>query len=145
MRKIRTETMSISEFLNGKEKEPFSAKVERHFKKYGIVYKIVGATAVIFIAGGGFDYAFAAGTGIEVGAQQLYRKLLSLGKWIIIFKGGFDIIKRMTDGDFDGAKKGFLSYLIVYIFLLGLPWAMNQVDALFNGITTPTSGSPEGL
>jgi hypothetical protein len=137
--------MSISEFLHGKEKEPFSAKVERHFKKYGFVYKVVGATAMIIVAGGGLDYAFAAGPGIEVGAKQLYSKLLSLGKWIIIFKGGFDIIKRMTDGDFDGAKKGFLSYLIVYIFLLGLPWAMDQVDALFSGITTPTSGPVEGM
>jgi hypothetical protein len=136
--------MSINEFLHGKEKEPFSAKVERHFKKYGLVYKVVGATSVILVAGGGLDYAFAS-TGIDVGAQKLYAKLLSLGKWVIIFKGGFDTIKRMTDGDFDGAKKGFLSYLIVYIFLLGLPWAMDQVDALFNGITTPTSGSAEGL
>jgi hypothetical protein len=139
--------MSISEFMNGKKKaepEPFRVKFERHLTKYGMAYKIAGATAVILVAGGGFDYAFAS-TGIEAGAQQLYSKLLSLGKWIIIFKGGFDIIKRMTDGDFDGAKKGFLSYLIVYIFLLGLPWAMDQVDSLFNGITTPTSGSAEGM
>ena len=148
MKTTRTQSMSIGEFLRGGrvqgEPEPFSAKVERHFKKYGFVYKVAGTTAIILVAGGGFDYAFAS-TGIEVGAQQLYSKLLSLGKWIIIFKGGFDIIKRMTDGDFDGAKKGFLSYLIVYIFLLGLPWAMDQVDALFNGITTPTSGPAEGM
>ena len=138
--------MSINQFLRGKEKaEPFSVKIDRHFKKYGFVYKVVGSTALIIVAGGGLDYAFAAGTGIEVGAKQLYAKLISLGKWVIIFKGGFDIIKRMTDGDFDGAKKGFLSYLIVYIFLLGLPWAMDQVDTLFNGLTTPTSGPAEGM
>ena len=142
---MKTESMSINQFLRGKEKEPFSVKVNRHFKKYGFVYKVVGSTAMIIVAGGGLDYAFAAGTGIEAGAQQLYTKLLSLGKWVIIFKGGFDIIKRMTDGDFDGAKKGFLSYLIIYIFLLGLPWAMDQVDSLFNGVTTPTSGSAEGM
>ena len=143
---MKTESMSINQFLRGIEKaEPFSAKVNRHFKKYGFVYKVVGSTAMIIVAGGGLDYAFAAGTGIEVGAKQLYAKLISLGKWVIIFKGGFDIIKRMTDGDFDGAKKGFLSYLIVYIFLLGLPWAMDQVDTLFNGLTTPTSGPAEGM
>jgi hypothetical protein len=32
---MRTEVMSVSEFLNGRKEEPFSAKVERHFRKYG--------------------------------------------------------------------------------------------------------------
>ncbi|AZU61093.1 hypothetical protein [Neobacillus mesonae] len=125
---------TISEFLresNAKQKEPFNAKVERHFKKYGLMYKIAGATVIILVAGGGFDYAFAAGSGIEAGAERLYVKLLSLGKWVIIFKGGFDTIKHMASGDFDAAKKGFLSYLIVYIFLFGLPWAMDEIDAIF--------------
>jgi hypothetical protein len=124
---------SISEFLQRKE-EPLSVKAERHFKKYGTAYKIAGVTVILLMSaiplGGGSVTAFAS-SGIEAGAQQLYSKLLSIGKWVIIFKGGFDIIKNMASGDFDSAKKGFISYLVVYVFLFGLPWAMNEVDGIF--------------
>jgi hypothetical protein len=44
---MRTEVMSVSEFLNGRKEEPFSAKVERHFRKYGTVYKIAGVTVIL--------------------------------------------------------------------------------------------------
>lgn len=122
---------SISEFLRRQE-EPFSAKVGRHFKKYGFVYKAAGITIILLASGG----TALASSGIEAGAEQLYSKLLIIGKWVIIFKGGFDIIKNMASGDFDSAKKGFLSYLIVYIFLFGLPWAMNEVDSIFKELNT---------
>jgi hypothetical protein len=122
---------SISEFLHQKE-EPFSVKAERHFKKYGVVYKAAGVTIILLASGG----TALASSGIEIGAEKLYAKLLSVGKWVIIFKGGFDIIKNMASGDFDSAKKGFLSYLVVYIFLFGLPWAMNEVDTIFRELNT---------
>jgi hypothetical protein len=118
---------SIGDFLNPKP-------VKSHWEKYGFVYKVVGPTVIILIAGGGFDYAFAS-SGIETGAQRLYDKLLSIGKWIIIFKGGFDIIKFTAAGDFEGAKKGLLSYLLIYIFLFGLPWAMDEIDTIFKDLT----------
>jgi hypothetical protein len=124
---------SVGEFLNRKEEAaPFSAKVERHFKKYGMVYKVAGVTAICLASGG----TVMASSGIEIGAERLYSKLLSIGKWIIIFKGGFDIIKNMASGDFDSAKKGFISYLVVYVFLFGLPWAMNEVDTIFRELNT---------
>jgi hypothetical protein len=125
---------SVSEFLGRvqREPEPFSAKVERHFNKYGFVYKATGIT-IILLASGGHALAYS---GIEIGAERLYSKLLSVGKWVIIFKGGFDIIKNMASGDFDSAKKGFLSYLVVYVFLFGLPWAMNEIDGIFKELNT---------
>lgn len=122
---------TISEFLR-REEEPFSVKAERHFKKYGVVYKAAGIT-IILLASGGSAFAYS---GIEIGAERLYTKLLSVGKWVIIFKGGFDIIKNMASGDFDSAKKGFLSYLVVYVFLFGLPWAMNEIDVIFRELNT---------
>lgn len=136
----KVETMSVREFMSGgkaeaKPAEAWAAKVARHLEKYGMVYKIAGSTVVILMAGGAFDYAFAAST-IDTGAQVLYGKLMNIGKWIIIFKGGFDTVKHMVNGDFDGAKKGFVSYLVVYLFLLGLPWAMNEVDAIFVDLKT---------
>jgi hypothetical protein len=129
---------SIGEFLH-REEEPFSIKAERHFKKYGTAYRIAGVTVILLMSaiplGGGSVTAFAS-SGIEIGAEKLYAKLLSVGKWVIIFKGGFDIIKNMASGDFDSAKKGFISYLVVYVFLFGLPWAMNEVDGIFKELNT---------
>lgn len=130
---MKKERMSISEFLNGKEKEPFKVKLERHMKKYGIVYKVVGSTIIIFVAGGGFDYAFAS-SGIDKAAGKLYTEILNIGKWIIIFKGGIDTIKSIGNGDFDTAKKSFFGYLLVYLMLLGLPYGMDKVDEVFRSI-----------
>lgn len=123
---------SVSDFLNGKQSSKL-AKVERHFKKYGMVYKIVGATVIIVMAGGGFDYAFAS-NGIDVAAGKLYTEIIGVGKWIIIFKGGIDTIKSVGNGDFDAAKKSFFSYLLTYLFLLGLPYGMDKVDEVFRNI-----------
>src|SRR5574342_1210989 len=99
---MKTESMSISEFLHGKAPEPFSAKVERHFKKYGMVYKIAGVTTLILISaiplGGGSVTAFAS-SGIDIEARKLYRELIGLGKWVIVFKGGFDILKMIGTGE----------------------------------------------
>jgi hypothetical protein len=132
---MKEQRMSIKEFLNGgREPETFASIVKRHLDKYGIVYKVVGATVIILVTNGSFDYAFAS-SGIEAGAEKLYAKLLSVGKWIIIFKGGFDTIKNMANGDFDSAKKGFVGYLLVYLLLFGLPWAMDEIDIIFKELT----------
>lgn len=129
----KTVKMSIQEFLNGYQKEEaLSIKILNHFKKYGLVYKIIGSTIIILTVGGGFDYAFAAGaSGVDVAMNKIYMKVVSIGKWIIIIKGGIDTIKSAGDGDFPAAKKHFFSHLIVYLCLLGLPWGMDQVDQAF--------------
>jgi len=137
----KTEVMTVSEFLHQKEKVavPFRTKVERHFDKYEFVYKVVGATAVVLISGASFDYVFANSTmmsksSVDLTVRALYGELIGIGKWIIIFKGGIDIIKSVGNGDFDTAKKSFFSYLMVYLFLLGLPYGMDRVDDVFIGI-----------
>lgn len=129
----RTKYIPVGEFVRN-EKEDISVKIKRHFDKYGIVYKVVGTTIFIFVAGGGFDYAFAS-SGIDVGAKKLYYELISIGKWVIIFKGGMDTIKSVGNGDFDSAKKHFFSYLMIYLLLLGLPYGMDKVDEVFEGIS----------
>lgn len=129
---MKTSSMSISEFLN-KEREPLSAKIERHFKKYGTVYKIAGLT-VIFLTSGSLAFA-ADPSGIGVEANKLYRQLVGIGKWVIIFKGGFDIIKSMGNGDVEGAKKNFFGYLLMYVFLLALPYGMDKVDELVTSVS----------
>ena len=144
---MKTQSMSISAFLGGQyakqEKEPFSIKVERHFKKYGFVYKVVGATVILIIAGGGFDYAFAS-SGIDREATKLYKELIGIGKWIIVFKGGFDILKMIGSGDLDSAKKSFFGYLLTYLLLLGLPYGLDKVDDIFNSVSAKTTVAPGG-
>jgi hypothetical protein len=138
---MRTESMSISEFMNGPKAEPFSAKVERHFKKYGMIYKVAGVTLIILTSGLG-SHAFAA-SGIDTEARKLYRELIGIGKWIIVFKGGFDILKMIGSGDLDSAKKSFFGYLLTYLLLLGLPYGLDKVDDIFNSVSATTTGSWE--
>jgi hypothetical protein len=144
---MRTESMSISEFMKGREPEPFSAKVERHFKKYGTVYKVAGVTAIILISaiplGGGSVTAFAS-SGIDIEAHKLYIELVKIGKWIIIFKGAIDIIKALGDGDNASAKKTFITSLLTFLILLGLPYGMDKIGEIFNNISAATTTAPGG-
>lgn len=131
---MKTQSMSIREFMN-QEKKP----VKTHFEKYGIYYKAAGIS-LIFITT--CDVSFAAGTlsiptagsmdPIGPAARGLYSQLVNIGKWIIVFKGGFETIKSMGNGDVDAAKKNFFGYLLSYLFLLGLPYGMDKVDQVFN-------------
>lgn len=126
-------SMSIKEFLQGEKTSDFRTKLNQHMKKYGFVYKIVGSTIIIFVAGGGFDYA-AAATGIDSAARGLYKELIGIGKWVIVFKGGIDIIKSFGEGDFPAVKKQFFSYLMIYLLLLGLPYGLDKVDEVFQNV-----------
>jgi hypothetical protein len=135
---MKTEVLSISEFLH-REKEPFHVKVERHFKKYGLVYRIVGTTLIIFAAGGGFDsgVVFAASDGytngiIDKEAKIIYKDLCDIGKWLIIGRGGWEVITKSLSQDVDGAKKSFIGYLLAYVLLLAFPHLMGKVDTLFD-------------
>jgi hypothetical protein len=131
---------SISGFLQ-MEKEPFSVKVERHFKKYGIYYKVAGISAILLASGvGGLATAAVPVTavkssGIDAGARALYYELVNIGRWIIAFKGGIDTIKSIGSGDMEGAKKTFISHVLAYVILLGLPHGLDKVDDLFNKVT----------
>lgn len=128
---MKTEVLSIGEFFH-REKEPFALKVERHFKKYGMIYKVAGVT-IILLTGIGSD-VFAS-SGIDKEANKLYTELLGIGKWIIIFKGGFDTLKSIGNGDFDSAKKSFFGYLLTYLFLLALPYGMEKIDTVFRHVS----------
>ena len=126
---------SISEFLRGREPEPFSAKVERHFRKYGTVYKIAGVTVIFLLSG---SSALAAGS-IDIEARKLYIELVKIGKWVIIFKGAIDIIKALGDGDNASAKKTFITSLLTFLILLGLPYGMDKIGEIFDNISAATT------
>lgn len=125
------ESMSIGEFMGrdfAYERELKRTKTERQVKK--LLLRTTVTTVVYF---SGFDLV-SASNGIDHGARIVYDKLLSVGKWIIIIKGGIDTINNVVQGDFGVAKKSFFSYLVVYLILNGLPWAFDEVDTIFNQI-----------
>lgn len=131
MRKVKT-VGSITEFLAQKEVPKPS-----HLRRYSTVYKVAGATITIILIGYCDVTTIApvfADSGIDKAARPIYDKLVSVGKWVIVCKGGMDTIKGVGSGDIDSAKKSFLSYLLIYLMLLGLPWAMDEVERLFSEV-----------
>jgi hypothetical protein len=128
---MKTEVLSISQFLH-REKEPFQVKVERHFKKYGFVYRVVGTTIFVFAVSGGFDIAFAADGLIDKEGRTLYKELIiGMGRWLILGRGAWEIISAVLKQDFEGAKKNVIGYSIAYAFLLALPHLFDKIDGLF--------------
>lgn len=124
------------------ERSKWAAIVE-HVSKHKTIYRI-GALTLTMIFAGGLE-AFAApyvdgisavgdSQGIDAGASRIYTKLVSVGKWVIIIKGAFDTISSTVQGDFIAARKSGLSYMLVYVILLGLPWAFKQIEGLFEGM-----------
>lgn len=103
-------------------------EITRALMKKETIIKIAGITILMLVALPGTSHA---ATGIDVVADKLYKKLLNVGKWIIILKGGIDTIQNAVQGDLQASKKNFLGYLLVYVVLWGLPWGLKQVDTLF--------------
>lgn len=129
---MRTEVMTMDQFLNRGyvDTDKTMDRVIKHLQKHKIVYQVVGFTLIIMATSG---TAFAS-TGIDVAGKSIYTKLVGIGKWVIIFKGGWDTIMNSVRGDFDSAKKSFLQYVFIYIVLLALPWSMDQIDSVFKGL-----------
>jgi hypothetical protein len=129
----KTYSMSIKEFMGGQYPTEEN-KLVTHFKKHGQTYiKVAGLTAIVLTAP--HYFAFAS-SGIDVGAEKLYKQLIGVGKWIIIFQGGFKVIQACGQEDFDKAKKSLIGYVLTYLFLLGLPFIMDEIDTVFSTITT---------
>lgn len=103
-------------------------KFTRAIMKKETLIKVAGITLLLIIGLPGTSHA---ATGIDAVADKLYKKLLNVGKWIIIMKGGIDTIQSAIQGDVQSAKKNFLGYLLVYVVLWALPWGLKQVDVVF--------------
>jgi hypothetical protein len=128
---LKTKVINFNDFASGKYSEQQREKKARNKKIIKTASKAAVLTGTIFLCS--YDFAGAA-SGIDIHARELYNKLLLVGKWIIIIKGAIDTINNVVQGDFGTAKRSFLGYLIVYMILNGLPWAMDEVDGLFAGM-----------
>lgn len=128
---------TISEFMSrGKKEDEILSKIRAHFDRHHIAYKVAGSFIIISLAGGvDFASTASAATNIDAAGRSIYFKIVDIGKWFIISKGGFDTIKSMMQGDADSAKRNFFSYLIVYVVLLGLPWGFDTVEDVFKDMT----------
>lgn len=118
---MRVKSIKFDEFMRD-EKKP---------SKVSSVAKVIGLTTALLVVP---DIAFAQSS-IDIAAHRIYGNLLTIGKWIIIIKGGIDTINYVVKGDIVTARKSFMGYLVVYMVLQGLPWAMNEVDKLFSEMT----------
>jgi hypothetical protein len=129
---MRTEVMTMGDFLNRDHLDSATLldRILDHLNKHKIAYQVVGFTLIILTSS---STVFAA-TGIDAGGKAIYSKLVNIGKWVIIFKGGWDTIMNTVRGDFDSAKKSFMQYLLIYVVLLALPWSLDQVDSVFKGL-----------
>jgi len=132
--------ITISEAMTFFDRFKVGAKiVVEHINRHKVIYRIGAITLVVLLVGGLDTIAHAAAldpstTSIDEGARKIYTKLVNVGKWVIIIKGAFDTISNTVQGDFIQARKSFLAYLLVYVVLLGLPWAFSQVEMLFEGL-----------
>jgi len=68
---------------------------------------------------------------IDSSGRKLHIKLVSVGKWVIIVKGTIDAIQSVLNGDMQGAKKTFISYLLCFAIMLGLPWCLDEIEGVF--------------
>jgi hypothetical protein len=124
--------MTIREFLH-REEISFTEKAKRHIKKNKSFYITVAGYTIFFICAGSFDVSAAGQMDIDGKGKQLYTKLvLGVGKWIVMFKGAFDIVQSAMAGDLASVKTKMIGYLLIFLALLGLPWAFDQVQDLID-------------
>ena len=83
---------------------------------------LLGVDQTVFAAGGSLD---------EKMTTLYYGKFIGIAQIIIAGKGGFDTIAKVLRDDFDGAKKGFMQYLLAFAVLMGLPKALDFIETLF--------------
>jgi hypothetical protein len=130
-----TKTMSVPDFVRyGWHEEGVIQSFLAHLDRHKIKYRVIGTAIILFL--GITDISFAASTGMDVGAAKIYAKLINVGKWVIIVKGGIDTIRSVAEGDVNTAKKNFLGYVVTYAILWALPWALGEVDKLFTNMDT---------
>lgn len=76
----------------------------------------------------------AHASNITVKAERFYfGTFMNIAKWVIIIKGGWDVIAKTLKEDFEGAKKSVVQYLVVFAVLMGLPYALEMVEDIFSG------------
>jgi hypothetical protein len=108
-----------------------------HMRSHGRKYIMIGISIALL---NGLSSDVFASSGLDVGARKIYDKIINVGKWVIIVKGGIDCIQGVANGDLQETKKKFMGYLLIYALLFALPWAMDEIKTLFDEMATETMG-----
>jgi hypothetical protein len=134
MAKIKT-VGKVSDFLKVEVKPQESSKIKvlRFIEDNQAVIYTGISLSVLLVFGCGFEnVAYAStGSGLDEHAGKIYDRLLKVGKWVIVAKGGIETIKSVASSDMQGAQKNFLQYLLIYALLWALPWGMTEVENMF--------------
>ena len=104
-------------------------KVVSHFRKHKSFYIQVGITTAIllFIPG----TALAAGS-VDDGGMRAYKKIFSVGKWIIIGKWALDAIQCALNGDYDGIKQKSIAYAACVALIILIPNIVLQIEGFLS-------------
>lgn len=118
-RQTLTSLIDSNELLKSKK----TSKIPKRLIKLAI------AGAIFYFT---MDLSVFAASSLDEKAEKLYfDKFIGIAKWIVVGKGAWDIISRAMKEDFDGAKRSILQYLLIFAVLMGLPWALTEVENIF--------------
>lgn len=102
---MRTQTVEWNRFFEkGCQKQPITLVIELEEVKKGfikvvtnkqVLIKVVAISAALIF---GLPDISHANTGIDVAADKIYKKLLNVGKWVIVVKGAIDTIQNAISG-----------------------------------------------
>lgn len=98
--------------------------MKKSYKNF--ITQIAIASALILI-----PVAVEAAIGIEAGGRRIHGTIVGVGKWVIVVKGSIDCIQSVLNGDVAKAKQQFFGYLLCFGIMLALPWALDEVEGLF--------------
>ena len=104
---------------------------DKHKELIVKITNISAMTGILLLSGGGID-VFASEPSINSKMEDLYYgKFIWIAMWILIGKGGWDIVHKSIKEDFEGAKKSTLQYILVFAALFALPTALKAVQEIF--------------
>ena len=63
-----------------------------------------------------------------------YNNLSVVALWVIAIKGAWDTVHKAIKEDFEGAKKAFINYGMIFAIVMGLPKILFAIETWFDDI-----------
>lgn len=70
----------------------------------------------------------ALAAGVDDGGMRAYKKIFSVGKWVIIGKWALDAIQCALNGDYDGIKQKSISYAACVALIILIPTIVFEIE-----------------